>query len=143
MPDRSSLHKLIDTLPEDALAVVAQVLQRYETWPPSMPPEHAYLKKMLDRAKELIPQPTEGCYGGISAGANGSSSHDCMAHASTFRNGTLLNVELRQFRGRELQLQRRLGISEDQRKLFHSLTIRGPDGKEAHWEIEFNCSDAV
>jgi hypothetical protein len=51
MPNRESLHELIDTLPEAALESAQRVLQNYQTWPPEPPID---MEKMRTRVDDLF-----------------------------------------------------------------------------------------
>jgi len=138
MPDRDSLHQLVDTLPEAALEAVERVLQRFQTWPPEVPRDAQNMQK---RMKELIAERTAR-KGGMSGMCIGSliGDGDCVMSASGSKDGAEVAFELRRFRGHELQIERRLGVSQDKRKLLYALLIKGPDGKEGHREIEFDIA---
>jgi hypothetical protein len=45
MPNRESLHALIDTLPEAALESAERVLQNYQIWPPKPPIDVEKMRK--------------------------------------------------------------------------------------------------
>ena len=66
---------------------------------------------------------------------------DVVASAHGANGGAEVTIELRRFRGHELLTERRLGVSEDKRKLLYALRIKGPDGKEDRREIEFDIAD--
>jgi hypothetical protein len=139
----------VDTLPEAALEAVERVLQRFQTWPLEMPRDAQNMQK---RMKELIAARTArrgGTSGAICTGGGGHSTSgggcwtsdgDGVAHAHGSKDGAEVAIELRRFRGHELQIERRLGVSEDKRKLLYALLIKGPDGKEGHREIEFDIA---
>ncbi|MGD1102735.1 MAG: hypothetical protein ABSA59_11765 [Terriglobia bacterium] len=139
MPERDSLHQLVDTLPEAALEAVERALQHFQTWPPEMPRDAQNMQK---RMKELIAERTAQ-RGGRSRMGSGSliGDGDCVMSGSGSKDGAEVTIELRRFRGHELQIERRLGVSRDKRKLLYALLIKGPDGKEAHREIEFDLAD--
>jgi hypothetical protein len=139
MPDRNSLHQLVDTLPEAALEAVARALELFQTWPPEMP-RHA--QNMKKRMMELIAERTAR-RGGMSGVASGSLTGDgnCVWSADGSKDGAEVAIELRRFRGHEFQMERRLGVSEDKRKLLYALLIKGPGGKEGHRETEFDIVD--
>jgi hypothetical protein len=136
MPDRDSLHQLVDTVPEAALEAVERALQRFQAWPLEMPRDAQNMQK---RMKELIAARTAG-RGSMSVMGSGSliGDGDCVMSGSGSKDGAEVTIELRRFRGHELQMERRLGVSKDKRKLLYALRIKGLDGKEGHREIEFD-----
>jgi hypothetical protein len=136
MPDRNSLHQLVDTLPEAALEAVERGLQRFQTWPPQ-PPRDAL--KMQERVKEILAERT-GRRGNTSIMGGWRGEGDGVATAHGSKEGAELTIELRRFRGHELQIERRLGVSADKRTLLYVLRIKGPDGKEGHHEIQFDVA---
>jgi hypothetical protein len=151
MPDRDSLHQLVDTLPEAALEAVERALQRLQTWPPERP---ADAQKMQERAQAILAERTARTSGasGVGCGVGGSISGwsggghwtddgDGVALASGFKGRDQVTIQLRRFRGHDLQIERQLGVSEDKRKVLYTLLIKGPDGKEGHAEIEFEIAD--
>lgn len=152
-PDRDSLHQLVDTLPEAALEAVEGALQHFQTWPPERPP---LAKQMRDRVRQIIAERTGqsdgasresgtgggGYVSGTIGGGHWTGDGDGVAKATSGLNdGTDVTIELRRFRGQELQIERRLGVSGDKRKLLYALRIKGPDGKEDRREIEFDIAD--
>lgn len=146
--DRESLHQLVDTLPETALEAVEQALQHLETWPLEMPRD---FQKMREQAVKLLAERTArssgdtgvSCAGVGSLMSSGSFTRDgdgvTSAHGS--KGGTQVTIELRKFRGHELQIEKQLGVSEDKHKLLYALLIRGPDGKGGHREITFDIGE--
>jgi hypothetical protein len=136
-PDRDALHQLVDTLPEAALESVERALQHFQTWPPERHPD---AEKLHQRLQKLMGERT-GQMGGSST-ASFFGDGDGVASAYGCQGRDNLSIELRRFRGHELQIERRLGVSEDKRKLLYALLIKGPDGKEGHHEFEFDIADA-
>jgi len=142
MPDRDELHHLVDSLPEEALPFVERALQRYQTWPPEVSPDAI---RMQERVRDLLAERTAGRASGI----YGSSYHlsskgdgGVTAHARGSSGSTVVSVEIRRFRGHEVQTERQLGLSEDKCKLKYTFLIKGPGGKEDHREIEFDVGEA-
>ena len=142
MPDRDELHHLIDSLPEEALALVERALQRYQTWPPEVPPDAI---RMQERVRDTLAERTAGRSGGV----YGSSYHvsskgdgEVTARACGSSGSTAVSVEIRRFRGHEVQTERQLGLSEDKCKLKYAFLIKGPGGKADHHEIEFDVGEA-
>jgi hypothetical protein len=150
MSDRNALHQLVDTLPEAALEAVERGLQHLQAWPPEMPRDAqktfervtALMRERMARnavANETSPART-GYTSGTDGGGRWTSDGDGVSWSTGFEDGTEVVIELRRFRGQELQIERRLGISEDKSKLLYALLIKGPDGKEGHWEVEFDIA---
>jgi hypothetical protein len=108
MPNRESLHELIDTLPEAAFEVAGRVLQNYQTWPPKPP---IGVEKMHERVDELLERRGEELAaahnrtGYVSVHMRGGSfkpDGDGMASASTMDGRDLVNFEIRIFCGHRL-----------------------------------------
>jgi hypothetical protein len=47
--DRSDLHRLVDTLPEEAFESARRILEHFQVWPPQPPPE---MKRMEQFRRE-------------------------------------------------------------------------------------------
>jgi hypothetical protein len=152
MAGRESLHQLVDSLPDAALDVVERALRRFQTWPPEF---HGEAQKMHQRMSELIAERTVASGG---AGKIGSSScvgfigartstmtlttgGGSIARASGFDDGADVHLELRKFHGHEVHITRQVSVSEDKRKLLYKVLVKGPDGKEARREMEFDVPD--
>jgi len=148
MSNRESLHKLIDTLPEAALESAEGVLQNYQTWPPKPPID---VEKMRKRVHELIRKRGEERAAQTGAGVitvGFSRSHqkpdgDFAASMSTADGPAHVNFEIRIFRGYRLELEERLRLSEDKKSLVYSQQIKGPEGKEGRYEIEFETAEGI
>lgn len=146
MPDRNSLHQLVDTLPEAALEMVARALGRLQNWPPQMPRK---AQEMQELAQEILAKRTwrcpevrggKGCTRGTAGGGCWTADGDGAATANGTIDRTHVRIEVRRFRGHQLQIEKQLGMSDDQRKLRYALLIKGPDGKEGYREIEFDIA---
>jgi hypothetical protein len=148
MPNRESLHELIDTLPEAALKAAGRVLQNYQTWPPKPP---IGVEKMHERVDELLKRRGEewaahNRTGYVSVHMGGGSfkpDGDGMASATTMDGADLVNFEILIFSGHRLELEERLHPSEDKKSLFYTQQIKGPRGKEGRYEIEFEVVEGL
>jgi hypothetical protein len=149
MPNRESLHELIDTLPEAAFEVAGRVLQNYQTWPPKPP---IGVEKMHERVDELLERRGEELAaahnrtGYVSVHMRGGSfkpDGDGMASASTMDGRDLVNFEIRIFCGHRLELEERLHLSENKKSLVYTQQIKGPKGKEGHYEAEFEVAEGL
>jgi hypothetical protein len=142
MPNRKSLHELIDTLPEAALEPAERVLRNYQTWPPKPPIDVENMRRLVD---ELFRKRIEERAAGtgsrfIRSSVSGGSfkpDGDGMASMSTSEGQTLVTLEVHLFRGHRLEIEERLRLSEDKKSLVYTQQIKGPQGKEARHEIEF------
>jgi hypothetical protein len=145
MQNREALHKLLDTLPEDALEATERVLQNYQIWPPK---PRIGIEKMHQQVNALLKRRSEqwdphNRTGFVSVRAGGGSFNpegDGMASAITTDGPDLLNFEIRIFHGHRLELEERLHISEDKKSLVYIQQIKGPQGKEGRYEIEFEVA---
>jgi hypothetical protein len=150
MPNRESLHKLIDTLPEAALESAERVLQNYQTWPPKPP---IGVEKMHERVDELLRKRglESAAHMGTgfiradarSIGESFDPDSDGMASMSTMDGPALVNFEIRIFCGHRLELEERLRLSEDKKSLVYTQQIKGPKGKEGRYEIEFEVAEGL
>jgi hypothetical protein len=146
MPNRESLHKLIDSLPEAALESAQRVLQNYQAWPPEPPID---VEKTRNRVDELFRKRGEqraaltgtGFAGARSGGSIFKPDGDGMASMSTTEGQTSVKLEIQVFRGHRLEIEERLRVSADKKSLVYSKQIKGPGGKEGHYEIEFEVSE--
>src|SRR5271170_2667793 len=143
MASRENLHELIDEVPEAALEAAERFLRNIRTWPPKPPVE---VEEMGRRAEERLTKSREelaGRPGGGVIGGYHMSSHsklgnnDRAVSMSTSEGETLVNLEIRIFRGHRLEFEERLRLSDDKRLLLYSQHIKGPEGKEGRYDIEF------
>jgi len=145
MPNRESLHELIDTLPEAALEAAERVLQNYQTWPPKPP---IGVEKMHQRVDELLKRRGEESAahnrtGYVSVHMSDGSIEpdgDGMASASTMDGPDLVNFEIRIFCGHRLELEERLHLSANKKSLVYTQQVKGPQGKEGRYEVEFDVA---
>ena len=146
MPNRKSLHELIDTLPEAALDSTERVLQNYQTWPPKPPIDVEVMRKRVEeRFKKRGEEWAARTGAGFATARTGSGSFkadgDGMASMSTSEGETLVTLEIHIFRGHRLEIEERLRPSEDKKLLLYALQIKGPEGKEGRYEIEFAVAE--
>jgi hypothetical protein len=142
MPNRESLRELIDSLPERALESAERVLQSFQTWPPKPP---VGVEKMREHVDELFRKRGERWAGhtgtGYIRGGIGRGilkpDGDGMASMSTMDGPVLVNFEIRIFRGHRIEVEERLSVSEDNKSLLYTQQIKGPQGKEGRYEVEF------
>jgi hypothetical protein len=148
MRSRESLHELVDKLPEAALETTERVLCNYRTWPPKPPVGVERMRQRVDgnlrkRADESAAHGRGGLISSHFIGGHSNSDGDGMASGTTMDGPVLVNFEIRIFRGRRLELEERLRLSDDEKSLLYSKQIKGPDGKEGRYEIEFDASEGL
>ena len=147
MPNRESLHKLIDTLPEAALESAERVLQNYQTWPLKPPIDVEKMRKRVDelfsrRGEELVAR-TGGFVSARIGRRSFNADGDGMASMSTSEGETLVTLEIHIFRSYRLEIEERLRLSEDKKLLVYTQQIKGPEGKKGRYEIEFEVTEGL
>jgi hypothetical protein len=148
MPNRESLHELIDTLPEAALESAERVLQTYQTWPPKPPIDVEEMRKRVDelfreRGKELAARTGTGFRNSHIGLGSFKPDGDGIASMSTSEGETLVTLEIHIIRGHRLEIEERLRLSEDKKSLVYSQQIKGPDGKEGSYEVAFEVTKGL
>jgi hypothetical protein len=73
--------------------------------------------------------------------SNVSPGGDRSASQRMFEGETAVFIELRVFCGHKLDTEERLRLSDDKQKLVYNLFIKGPNGKEGRYEIEFDVPE--
>ncbi len=145
--NRDELHKLVDALPDQALASVERALSNLQTWPEIRRPMDE-LSRRIDAilAEREAPcttlgsgnsRSTLGCMSTRLASAGVDAEGHGHAHASGMIRGTEFDIDLHRIFGQELQIERDIRVSRDKRNLVYALIIKGPDGTEARRETEF------
>ncbi len=149
--NRDGLHKLVDALPDEALASVERTLLKLQTWP-AVPRQTDELSKRLDviiAEREAAStafdsgnsRSTLGRISGWVGGAGSDAEEHSRAHASGMIRGAKFDIELHLIFGQGVQIDRDIHISPDKRKLLYTIVIKGPDGMEARREMEFEMTD--
>jgi hypothetical protein len=146
MPNRESLHELVDTLPEAALESAQRVLQNYQTWPPKPPIDVENMRRRVDelfrkRSEERAARTGKGVIASLFSRSNIRPDGDGSCSMSTWEGQTSVTLELRVFHGHRLEIEERLRPSEDKKSLLYALQIKGPEGKEGRYEIEFAVAE--
>jgi hypothetical protein len=143
MSSRENLHELIDKVPEAALEAAEGFLRNIRIWPPKPPIEFEEMRKRVEERlaktrRELTGRSAGGIIGGYFVSSHSKlESNDRAVSMSTSEGETLVNLEIRIFRGQRLELEERLRLSDDKSSLLYSQQIKGPDGKEGRYDIEF------
>ena len=123
MSNRDSLHRLVDTLPEEALESIERVLQHHQKWPPRPPIDaqklHDQVEERLRQFAKQHPAPAgQGRISGFATGGHVSAEGDASVSMTGWEGNTRLKVEHRVFRGHKLEFEERLRISEDEKSLL-------------------------
>jgi hypothetical protein len=110
MPNRESLHELIDTLPEAALESAVRVLQNYQTWPSKPPIDVEMMRKRIEERLRKRGEEWAARTGtGFATAGTGSGSFkadgDGMASMSTSEGETLVTLKIHIFRGHRLEIE--------------------------------------
>jgi hypothetical protein len=147
MPDRDSIHKLVDSLPNEALEAAGRVLQSSQTWQPEPPldvptmredvkeriakgPDEHFTEQMrehLARSGMTAPQAFPTLYSHRKASGVASEGE------------TSVTFTIWRYQWHELEIEERFSLSEDKHKLLYSQQIQGPKGKKERYEIDFDC----
>jgi hypothetical protein len=145
MPTREDLHKLIDSLPEEAIEAAYKVLSHFQVWPPPLPPQIEGLRQAYEkRLKEVQADGGEfagwGRGGGIMEWPDDQTT-PLRSGSWTFDHvdGDTLVVETRRYQdGHELAIVERIRIQDGQMNYKHEVT--GPRGKRDERDIVFDLS---
>jgi hypothetical protein len=146
MTNRDSLHQLVDTLPEASVESVERLLQMYQKWPPEPP---AGVKEMSERMEQDFTRSLEEHAArtgsdktlSFTRTSRVSPGGDRSASQRMFEGETAVSLELRVFCGHKLDTEERLRLSDDKQKLVYNQFIKGPNGKEGRYEIEFDVPE--
>jgi hypothetical protein len=125
LPDRQSLHALIDKLPETAFRRAKRRLEHMQNWPPIPSPG---------------PPEAPGVGGGFARTA-ALPAYGWRRCSTRTEDGTEVFETQHFHRGHEVTLIERYRMSEDGRKLAYSQEIRGP-GKSVHHTIDFDIPES-
>jgi hypothetical protein len=151
MPDRDSLHKLVDSLPEAAVGVAEKLLKTSQTWhhvpPVDVPAMRRRVREMLTRGpgnvegkrlNELLD--TRGSSGGFGRPASSfRSGMDREASWFVVEGETLVTFRICRRHGHELEIEERFRVCEKGGTLHYSQHVKGPNGKTDTYEIAFEC----
>lgn len=147
MPNRESLHELIDALPEscariDRASSLYRTIKlgrqsRPLTWRRCANGSTNFLESA---AKNWADRTGTGFVSALIGGSRFKPDGDGMASMSTSEGETLVTLEIHVFRGHRLEIEERLRLSEDKKSLVYTQQTKGPKGKEARYEIEFEVA---
>ena len=138
MPDRSILHRLVDSLPESALERVQHILEYQQQNPREVRTDLNTLHKRMQEHIRRQLQPHVG--GMITVGSMSPDGTGCMSVQGFEENGVHLTLSFRHFRRHKLEIVERTSLSPDGRLLQYQQGITGPDGKKSQHEAEFSVA---
>jgi hypothetical protein len=146
MPDRVSIHKLVDGLPKEALEAAKRILQSSQTWRPEPPLDVTTMRENVKRhfakgPEEAIEHMREQVRrSGITAPQMFPTFYSHQKASGVASEGeTLVAFTIWRHQWHELEIEERFSLSEDKSKLRYSHQIQGPKGKKESFEIEFEC----
>jgi hypothetical protein len=132
LPDRASLHELVDKLPETAFRRAKRTLEHMQNWPavPAGPPPG-------------FPGMPPGMMGGGFgwAGSGGARADGWRRSSNRVEDGAEVFETHHFYKGQEITLVERYRLSEDGRKLTYSQEIHGP-AKTVRHTIDFDISES-
>src|SRR5260370_23926170 len=142
MPNRESLHELIDALPEAALESAERVLQKYQTWPPKPPIDVENMRKRVDelfrkRGEEWAARTGTGLRSWHIGSGSFKPDGDGMASMRTSEGETSVTLEIHLFRGHRLEIEERLRLSHDTKSLVQSHQLNEPEEREVHYAVQY------
>jgi len=95
------------------------------------------------RVEERAAHTGTGFIGSRISGGSFKPDGDGMASMSTSEGQTLVTLEIHLFQGHRLEIEKRLRLSDDKKSLVYTQQIKGPQGKEARHEIEFDVAEGL
>ncbi len=139
MLDRTALHRLVDTLPEEVIDEAYRVLENYKKGPPK---GQVDAKQMLEQARERSMRDYEEharLTGGSLRSGSGFFSPEGYVHSSHrgWEGHTSVTATLHFFHGHELQTTERLSFSDDRKTLIYGVEAKLPDGEAERHEFTF------
>jgi hypothetical protein len=140
MSDRSQLHKLVDGLPEAALAVAQGALEHFQSWPPQEPEQLRAMRQAgTDRMRRSMRPGTGGAGGGGGSYRMGPSGRIEYGHHSHshWEDDAVVVMTHRFHAGHELVIEERLRLEDSGTTLMYVHLVTGPDGRADRREITF------
>ncbi len=137
MPDRDSLHKLVDSLPEAAVQAAESLLKTSQTWHHEAPVD---VPAMRRRVREMFTRGPGEVTGGFRPPVPPLRNE--MDHEASWfvvEGDTLVTFRIWCRHGHELEIEERFRVSEKDGTLQYSQQVKGPNGKTDTYAIEFDC----
>jgi hypothetical protein len=141
MQDRTRLHELVDTLPDDALDVAQGALEHWQTWPPQEPPQARAIRE------DWQSRMRQGIRTGSVSGSGGGGRYNMGPggrigyghHSHSWWDGDTVVIETHRFHaGHELVVEERLRLADDGTKLVYVHSVNTPGGTADAREIGFD-----
>jgi len=145
MATREHLHRLLDSLPEEAIEPAYRVLSVFQVWPPQVPPQIEEIRQTYETRWKEVQEAQRGQIDAVSIGGGSmewpldpatlSSGH----WSFDYLDGDTLVVETHRYReGHELAIVERISIQDEH--LIYKHEITGPRGKRDKREAVFDLS---
>jgi hypothetical protein len=140
MSDRDDCRRLLDTVPDGALAMVKTALQNVQTWSPDTrrtPPEvRQHVKEMEELRNQFLGDKWSGSWGLDDGKVTGVAEDVTEQNPGT---GECTYKTFRVFRGFPLQITQSFRLENDGKTLVYEFGVRGLGHQESH-RIEFHQS---
>jgi len=139
MVERSVLHQLVDTLPENVLAKVQHILE-YQQNPRE---QHQDIEMLRAQMQQHIRRHLERTRGGavVGGGGGGGMWPDGTGSYSVQgfdEDGAHLTLARRYFRGKVLEIVERVSLSDDGKLLTYKQEVTGPTGERSTHQAQFS-----
>jgi len=142
VPDRSSIHKLVDGLPNEALETAEQILRSSQTWKPQPPPD---VRQMRQSVKERMAEDPNAHFrelvatGGPKIPIAFSPDDYRESSGEAWEGETLVIFRICRLQQHDLEIEERFSLSEDKSKLLYSQQVHGPNGNNESFDVKFEC----
>ena len=147
MPTREHLHRLLDSLPEEAIEAEYRALSLFQVWPPQLPRQIEELRHTYEKRLKEVQDEQRGEIGGLRIGGGSMvwPQDETPATLSSgywsfdYLDGDTLVAETHRYKdGHELAIVERISIQDEH--LIYKHDITGPQGKRDERGIVFDLS---
>jgi hypothetical protein len=140
MSDRDDCRRLLDTVPDGALATVKSALENLQVWPPytrPTPPEVMdHIRAMEELRDKFLGDRWSGSWGLDDGRVTGVAEDVTAQHPGT---GECTYKTFRVFRGFPLEITQSFRLENDGKTLVYDFGVRGLGHQESH-RMEFHQS---
>jgi hypothetical protein len=138
MPTREELHKLVDSMPKEAMRAAHQALSHFEAWPPAPPPDVQEMRKrMEERRLEVMQRQKPGTIAGFGGSADHNPATGSRSSSFNYWDGdTYVQETHRHHQGHQLKVVER--IRAEGKHLIYKHEITGPGDKHDERETTFD-----
>jgi hypothetical protein len=146
MPTREELHRLIDSLPDDAIPAAHMALTDFQTWPPPIPPElqqrtDAMERRLRERAEMLREEHpySSGGGNGLMTFSTAPGIHIRARDSFSYTDGGEDVQESKIIHdGSEFTLIERIRRDTTAHIISFTIELTGPDGTTARHEHHYD-----